>query len=228
MNAISLLKSIAKPEDFTVFKLDIDGAPIELPIAHALRDSKELASLVSELFFEHHVLTKAMYGAWGTNLKEIMPDSYELFTALRKNGIRVRPGPRPAVFGIADQPYRHTRGLEETWGKEVYCSRIPQVHTSLSAGLRCATSFRLGGAAEAAPTSRISLGSRWSGSVPQVQPRVVGLHLAVSTQVSRAVSCNFRNSGPSMARCEVRELLGAARVSSAVHHTLMTHFGGLV
>ncbi|KAK4698392.1 hypothetical protein P7C70_g7885, partial [Phenoliferia sp. Uapishka_3] len=93
LNAIDLLTSITKPGDFLAFKLDIDSAPIELPIAHALRDDKELASRVSELMFEHHVDIPAMRSSWGYYLKEDLMDSYKLFTALRENGIRAHSWP---------------------------------------------------------------------------------------------------------------------------------------
>ncbi|KAL8281129.1 hypothetical protein RQP46_006487 [Phenoliferia psychrophenolica] len=93
LNAIDLLKSITKPGDFVVYKVDIDSAPIELPILHALRDSKELASRVSELMTEHHVDIKPMRSSWGFDLKESLKDSYDLFTALRANGIRAHSWP---------------------------------------------------------------------------------------------------------------------------------------
>ncbi|KAI5479552.1 hypothetical protein MNV49_003289 [Pseudohyphozyma bogoriensis] len=115
-NAMTIMKQIAEPGDFLAFKLDIDHAPIEMPIAHALRDDKQLASLVSELFFMHQSVLYftfcrlSPYGGlqlmtmnsvdiapmrypWGSNLPETLRDSYELFIALRENGIRAHSWP---------------------------------------------------------------------------------------------------------------------------------------
>lgn len=121
MNVIDLLRAISSPNDHVVLKLDIDSANMEIPFAHALRDDKSLGSLVSELFFEHvsfplrndfysvrrsltffysfcfdtsqHVDIIEMRPHWGKNLTEDLHDSYELFNALRSNGIRAHSWP---------------------------------------------------------------------------------------------------------------------------------------
>jgi hypothetical protein len=49
-----LIKHIATPDDFVAFKLDIDAATIEVPIALDLLKDDTLASLVDEFFFELH------------------------------------------------------------------------------------------------------------------------------------------------------------------------------
>lgn len=57
LNTLDMIKRIVKPEDFFVFKLDIDSAPIETPIVQALLadDSKNggASALIDELMFEH-------------------------------------------------------------------------------------------------------------------------------------------------------------------------------
>lgn len=57
LNAIDLIKRLVRPEDFLVLKLDIDSAPIELPIVNSLLhdDPKHggASALVDELMFEH-------------------------------------------------------------------------------------------------------------------------------------------------------------------------------
>jgi hypothetical protein len=50
-----MLKRIAKPEDYVVFKLDIDNSKIEAMFVEQLLASPELLALVDDFFFEHHV-----------------------------------------------------------------------------------------------------------------------------------------------------------------------------
>lgn len=55
------LSVVAKPEDFVVLKVDIDGGP-ELAIVEAIAASSSLASLVDEIFFEYHFWFDGMIG----------------------------------------------------------------------------------------------------------------------------------------------------------------------
>jgi hypothetical protein len=50
-----MLKRIAAPEDYVVFKLDIDNSKIEAMFVEQLLASPELLALVDDFFFEHHV-----------------------------------------------------------------------------------------------------------------------------------------------------------------------------
>jgi hypothetical protein len=50
---VNILKSVAKPGDFVVFKLDIDNAAVEMPILRALTEDPAAVKLVDEFFFEH-------------------------------------------------------------------------------------------------------------------------------------------------------------------------------
>jgi hypothetical protein len=54
-NPLNMLKRIAKPEDYVVFKLDIDNSKIEAMFVEQLLASPELLALVDDFFFEHHV-----------------------------------------------------------------------------------------------------------------------------------------------------------------------------
>ncbi|ORY83750.1 hypothetical protein BCR37DRAFT_378725 [Protomyces lactucae-debilis] len=100
-NTMDLIRRTVNKEDFFVFKLDIDSAPIEMPIVNELlRDDPEtgVSSLIDELMFEHHVKFKPMDGPWGlqhsTEEKEgNLASSYKLFRDLRAKGIRAHSWP---------------------------------------------------------------------------------------------------------------------------------------
>lgn len=57
LNTIDMIKRVVRPNDFFVFKLDIDSAPIEMPIIESLLadDPKNggASALIDELMFEH-------------------------------------------------------------------------------------------------------------------------------------------------------------------------------
>jgi hypothetical protein len=100
LNAVELIKRIVKPEDFFVFKLDIDSAPIEEPIVQSLlADDPEnggASALIDELMFEHHVYFPPMNKVWDLKTPEGHGDlmtSYELFRGLRRKGIRAHSWP---------------------------------------------------------------------------------------------------------------------------------------
>ncbi|CAE7509959.1 unnamed protein product [Symbiodinium natans] len=61
---LHMLPYAAKPEDFVVVKLDIDGGP-ELAIMEALIRFPELSSLVDEIFFEYHFWFDGGNFGWG-------------------------------------------------------------------------------------------------------------------------------------------------------------------
>lgn len=60
LNVISFLKRVVKPNDFFVFKLDIDTPTLEMPIVQSLLDDDPAmggaSALVDELMFEHRKL----------------------------------------------------------------------------------------------------------------------------------------------------------------------------
>lgn len=62
---VATLKASARPSDFVVVKIDIDGnAELERRIAQAIAHTPELASLVDELFFEYHVHWDGGHNPW--------------------------------------------------------------------------------------------------------------------------------------------------------------------
>ncbi|GBF93703.1 hypothetical protein Rsub_06806 [Raphidocelis subcapitata] len=89
-HAVNILKSLAKPGDFVVFKLDIDAAAVEIPILKALTEDPEAVKLVDEFFFEHHVNFPPMRPYWGGTLDEGigLAESMQLFLEIRKKGVR--------------------------------------------------------------------------------------------------------------------------------------------
>ncbi|TPX18562.1 uncharacterized protein E0L32_002419 [Thyridium curvatum] len=99
LNTLNMIKRLVHPEDFLVFKLDIDSAPIEEPIVQSLLadDPENGSALIDELMFEHHVNFYPMNSPWGLSptSKESgdLLTSYNLFRDLRKKGIRAHSWP---------------------------------------------------------------------------------------------------------------------------------------
>eukprot|EP00966_Prymnesium_polylepis_P217136 5025261-Prymnesium_polylepis.1 len=54
-NPLVLLKALAAPEDFVVFKLDIDTSAIETSLIHQILEDEELMVRIDELYWEHAV-----------------------------------------------------------------------------------------------------------------------------------------------------------------------------
>jgi hypothetical protein len=101
-NTLDLIRRTVKRQDFFVFKLDIDSAPIEMPIVNALlKDDPNkggVSGLIDELFFEHHVVYYPLTGPWhleGASREQVgdLQSSYKLFGTLRRKGIRAHSWP---------------------------------------------------------------------------------------------------------------------------------------
>ena len=92
-DALAVLLSVARPEDFVVFKLDIDADVLEEEIALALLADDALARRVDDFYFEHHSNTHGIMDApWGECVRSLH-DSILLFQAFRKRGIRAHSWP---------------------------------------------------------------------------------------------------------------------------------------
>jgi hypothetical protein len=92
---LHIIKEIAQPGDFVVFKLDIDTPSVELPILRVLLGDPELLELVDEFFFEYHVLFGPMNESWFQSknpspapTSDTLADSYTVFRTLREKGVR--------------------------------------------------------------------------------------------------------------------------------------------
>ena len=92
-SALRLLQEVARPDDYVVFKLDIDTPEVEIPIINEIIARPDLASLIDVLFFEHHVDYPEMRRIWGSGLSQTLADSYTLFRKLRELGIRAHSYP---------------------------------------------------------------------------------------------------------------------------------------
>jgi len=93
-NPLTFIKNLTKPEDFVVFKLDIDSPLVEIALVQQLMADPQLLELVDEFYFEHHVSGSPMqWNGWGDLQNSdaelsTLPESYELFTFLRQHGVR--------------------------------------------------------------------------------------------------------------------------------------------
>jgi hypothetical protein len=91
-NPWNILKSIAKPEDYVIIKLDINTPTIEIELANQVVNDTSISSLIDEMFFEMHVTVNEMIRYWGPSPGELK-DSYILFRKLRELGIRIHSWP---------------------------------------------------------------------------------------------------------------------------------------
>eukprot|EP00992_Anisonema_acinus_P011423 TRINITY_DN7395_c0_g1_i4.p1 TRINITY_DN7395_c0_g1~~TRINITY_DN7395_c0_g1_i4.p1 ORF type:complete len:336 (+),score=104.19 TRINITY_DN7395_c0_g1_i4:57-1010(+) len=91
-NPVTVLRRVARPGDFVVFKMDIDVPEIELPLLRQLLDDPALRGLVAELFHEYHFwnpLMKNMGGGFEMYANHTLQDAYRQFcTARAVHGLR--------------------------------------------------------------------------------------------------------------------------------------------
>jgi hypothetical protein len=94
-NPWRILKGMSvSSQDYVAVKLDIDVPEIEDSLIEQLMNDDSIRQRVDEIFFEHHVNVKAMLPAWKTQKLSItMKDSYRLFLALRRKGVRMHSWP---------------------------------------------------------------------------------------------------------------------------------------
>mmetsp|Transcript_18087 Transcript_18087/g.42260 ORF Transcript_18087/g.42260 Transcript_18087/m.42260 type:complete len:425 (+) Transcript_18087:106-1380(+) len=91
-NPLNHIKAVAKPDDYVMFKLDIDNTPIEEGIVHHLLADKEVQGLIDEFFWEHHInmnpVAKKSWFGHAIPSKTGQKDSIKIFRQLREMGIR--------------------------------------------------------------------------------------------------------------------------------------------
>ena len=94
-NPLRTLRTLARPNDFVVIKVDYDDCVSERALIEQIIQSPETSRLVTELYFEHHVLESPMdVLAWHVNSSacgDKLRDSFALFGRLRAAGIRAHP-----------------------------------------------------------------------------------------------------------------------------------------
>ena len=88
----NMIRTLATPDDFVVLKIDVDTPSVELPLIQYMLAHPDLLALVDEFFFEHHVVMEPLMGlGWGyapTLVNGTPRDSIDLFTKMRKHGVR--------------------------------------------------------------------------------------------------------------------------------------------
>ena len=97
-NPLRMLRALCSEDDFVVVKIDIDTNHIEEALIEQIVAEPGLASLIDEVYFEHHVWESPMfYKGWLHSLQEsdgtpktshTLADSYRLFSRMRHLGIR--------------------------------------------------------------------------------------------------------------------------------------------
>ena len=95
MSPLRFIEEVATPEDFVVFKLDIDHSATEMPLASQIANSAKFAEIIDEFFFEYHFDCEIMMskgGAenrkWSAGNTEQRTVVLEYFAKLRRKGIR--------------------------------------------------------------------------------------------------------------------------------------------
>ena len=95
------IKEVATEDDFVSFKLDVDTPVVEIPQAMAILNDPQISKLVDEFFFELHFRCEIMmHCGWRDEmpvefdgLRLDRPHAMELFSTLRKKGIRAHVWP---------------------------------------------------------------------------------------------------------------------------------------
>ena len=93
--------TLASPQDFVSFKLDVDHPDTELPIALNILSDPSVSSLIDEFFFELHFRCDVMTRCgWGNDIPNELhgftfdrPHVLQYFRDLREKGIRAHIWP---------------------------------------------------------------------------------------------------------------------------------------
>ncbi|KAF8056741.1 glutamate--tRNA ligase [Scenedesmus sp. PABB004] len=88
---LQVLKAVAQPGDYVLFKLDLDNTAVETSIFKAMLRDAELLGLIDEFLFEYHVNFAPMVAAgWGGTVdpNATLADAFQLFAELRRRGVR--------------------------------------------------------------------------------------------------------------------------------------------
>lgn len=93
-NPVTMLQTLVKPEDYVLFKLDIDAFDLERILINQIIADEKLYSLIDEFFFEMHVSVPEMEPYWSFTIGPAqLNDTYVLFTKIRQLGIRMHSWP---------------------------------------------------------------------------------------------------------------------------------------
>lgn len=94
-NPVQVLKTIAHPDDYVIFKLDIDNTPIEEAIVESMLADPLALALIDDFFWEHHVNQIDMNPIWSTTygLSNSIKDSIVYLRKFRDKGVRAHSWP---------------------------------------------------------------------------------------------------------------------------------------
>jgi hypothetical protein len=95
-NPLNVLKTIARPQDFVVLKLDIDNSQLELSFIQQIITRPELYTRIDEFYWEPHFNNRPMIACcWQHNVDTTMSlnTTLHLFLQLRSLGIRAHGWP---------------------------------------------------------------------------------------------------------------------------------------
>ena len=93
-NPVSVLKSVARPGDFVVFKLDIDTPSVETPMVEALLEDDDTLALITDFYYELHFDIKDMRFAWGEVAGgSDLATATEVFRRFREKGVKAQMWP---------------------------------------------------------------------------------------------------------------------------------------
>lgn len=87
LNPFTIIKNNFDKDDLIIVKLDIDTPNLEMALVQQLLDDDELASLVDQFYFEHHVGLRELQRQWGDDVQGTVKDSLDLFHKLRQKGV---------------------------------------------------------------------------------------------------------------------------------------------
>jgi hypothetical protein len=86
-NPMTLLKSIALPDDFVVLRLDMDP-DVEVALVEQILADPALQSLIDEVYWQHKIQLRPLIDCCWSGVKGDLNSSISLFSALRAKGIR--------------------------------------------------------------------------------------------------------------------------------------------
>lgn len=89
-SVLRFARAVCKPEDFCVFKLDIDTPAVENAIVGQMVVDPHISDTIDEFYFEHHVNGNPMiHHGWGIGPHGyLLSDSYRIFGQLRELGVK--------------------------------------------------------------------------------------------------------------------------------------------
>ena len=88
LNPWNILKRF-KQEDLVIVKLDVDNPEVEISLVEQILNDNDLAVLIDQFYFEHHVLLEELRYYWGegVNVNGSVSSSLRLFHKLRERGV---------------------------------------------------------------------------------------------------------------------------------------------